>query len=293
MNLLSSTRRRYKGNLHMHSTKSDGRRSPADAVSWFRQAGYDFVAFTDHYVVIDVSQLSSDGFLAMWGVELCTDKTVLGQSYHLVVLGLRSPDKSFPRPVPGPIQNVIDEMNSAGAAVILAHPYWSGLTVNEMMPLEGLLGVEVFNTSANRDLGKALSAVQWDDTLARGKQWWGLAVDDTHWIDDDAGGGWVMVEADTLSEEAILAALRAGRFYSSSGPDILDLQRDGDTVSVRCSPVATINFVGHTQWGAQRRAEPGGALTEASYRLRGNERYLRVECSDAQGRTAWSNPIYL
>jgi hypothetical protein len=102
-----------------------------------------------------------------------------------------------------------------------------------------------------------------------------------------------MVEADSLSQDAVLAALRAGRFYASSGPDILYLSHEGDTVTVRCSPVSQINFIGRTQWGAHIEAAPGTTLTEASYRLRGREIYLRVECKDAQGRTAWSNAIYL
>jgi hypothetical protein len=55
----------------------------------------------------------------------------------------------------------------------------------------------------------------------------------------------------------------------------------------------TINFIGHTQWGYQRRAGPGGAINEAEYRLKGRERYLRAECVDARGHAAWTNPIFL
>ena len=36
--------------------------------------------------------------------------------------------------------------------------------------------------------------------------------------------------------------------------------------------------------------EPGETITEATHRLTGHEEYLRVECVDAQGRSAWTNP---
>ena len=38
----------YKGNLHMHTTRSDGRLHPRDAVEIYRKSGYDFIALTDH-----------------------------------------------------------------------------------------------------------------------------------------------------------------------------------------------------------------------------------------------------
>jgi len=283
---------RYKGNVHLHTTNSDGRLSPADAAAWYRQRGYHFVAITDHNKLTDVDELSDDGFLVIAACELDVDNTELGQTYHFLALGLHTPVAHAERRAVA-AQSVVDELNRLGAAVVLAHPYWSGLTVAEMLPLQGITGVEVYNTSAERDLGKGLSASQWDDVLARGRCWWGLGVDDTHWVDDDAGEGWVVVEAKSLTEASILAALREGRFYASTGPDIYSLVRDGSTLTVTCSPVKTINFIGQTQWGAQRRSTTDGLLTEAGYQMRGCETYVRVECVDERGRRAWSNPVYL
>ena len=39
-------------------------------------------------------------------------------------------------------------------------------------------------------------------------------------------------------------------------------------------------------------APEGELLERAEFRLRGGETYLRVECVDARGRTAWSNPAF-
>ena len=46
--LLQNQHNWYKGNLHMHTTCSDGRVSPEQAEDMYEQAGYDFIALTDH-----------------------------------------------------------------------------------------------------------------------------------------------------------------------------------------------------------------------------------------------------
>ena len=101
---------------------------------------------------------------------------------------------------------------------ILAHPYWSGLTHEEIAPLEGLLGLEVFNTTTEAAIGKGHASVIWDDLLRRGHRLLGVAVDDSHRPGFDSMRGWVVVRAPELTAPAITAALRAGHFYASNGP---------------------------------------------------------------------------
>ena len=38
----------YKGNIHTHTTKSDGDEEPSKVVRWFRRHGYDFLVLSDH-----------------------------------------------------------------------------------------------------------------------------------------------------------------------------------------------------------------------------------------------------
>src|SRR5437867_3143773 len=40
---------RLRGNLHAHTTFSDGVRSPASLVEIYETLGYDFLAITDHF----------------------------------------------------------------------------------------------------------------------------------------------------------------------------------------------------------------------------------------------------
>lgn len=39
----------WRGNLHTHSTRSDGRLSPEAVVEFYRDAGYDFLMLSDHF----------------------------------------------------------------------------------------------------------------------------------------------------------------------------------------------------------------------------------------------------
>ena len=38
----------YKGNLHTHTTLSDGAVAPDESIKRYKNAGYDFLAITDH-----------------------------------------------------------------------------------------------------------------------------------------------------------------------------------------------------------------------------------------------------
>ena len=40
----------YKGNLHVHSANSDGTLPPEELARVYREAGYDFLAITDHFL---------------------------------------------------------------------------------------------------------------------------------------------------------------------------------------------------------------------------------------------------
>jgi hypothetical protein len=285
----------YKGALHVHSTRSDGRLSPKAVEAAHREQGYHFLAMTDHDTITDLSAQSDDRFLNIPSVEVCYGRNAVGQHYHIVVLGVR---EMIDLPRETPVQEGIDRWTETSPVVFLAHPYWSGMTTDETMALERLVGLEIHNTSANCDLGKGLATVHWDDVLVRGKPWTGLAVDDTHWLRNNGSycesfGGWVWVKAESLAEPAILEALARGSLYSSTGPEIDALAIEDGVAMVNCSAVAKVNFVGHSQWGGQVRAPYGETITQASYRLNGNERYLRVECVDQAGRTAWTNPVYL
>jgi len=281
----------YRGNLHTHSTNSDGRKSVEDAVGWYRDNGYDFMALTDHRLVSDTSELASDGFITIPGMEMHGPDPWLGINYHIVGLGIRSFDRSNDEWGP---QEAIDRVNADGGLAILAHPYWLGQTAADMSELEGFVGMEVFNSICDRNVAKGLSAVQWDDFGDTVGITWGFASDDTHWAYGEKGRGWVMVRTGDFSQDGLISALRAGHFYSSMGPQIHDVEITPTQVHVRCSPVCRASLVTARASGSSCHAPAGDLLTEATFDRRGPpaypERYLRIEVEDIDGRVAWTNP---
>ena len=50
----------FKGNLHIHSTASDGGAGFAELADMYAREGYDFLCRTDHWVSSDVSADASE-----------------------------------------------------------------------------------------------------------------------------------------------------------------------------------------------------------------------------------------
>jgi hypothetical protein len=296
----------FKGNLHTHSTTSDGQLTPDEVADWYRSRGYHFLALTDHRIPSEARSVAED-FIMLSGIEIDGIDPTIGL-FHVIGLGFeRTPDLSLYEGSPSwlettvEMQQMIDNLHTAGAIVFLAHPYWSGEMSKDLLDMEGCFGLEVWNGACEVWDCKGLSAVHWDDLLAAGRRLWGLGTDDCHWWPGraDAGLGWVWVKTEELTQKAILDALVQGHFYASSGPQIHDLRLEGDEIHVRCSPVTAIDFVGNGPFCRRVVADPGETLTEASYNLAerfpGSEkllRYMRVACQDTQCRWAWSNPIF-
>lgn len=283
----------YKGNLHTHTNNSDGAWPKEKVAAEYKANGYNFLFITDHRRVVDVSGLSEDGFLVLHGEEIDCGKSDIGHSYHLAALNLKETVSVTDAP---DIQGIIDLVREKGGEVVLAHPYWSGLTIGDMMAIEGCVGVEVFNTTCANSIAKGYSAVHWDDMLARGKMLWGIASDDTHqhlneYRPIDICDAWIMAKLPELTETAVMDAIKAGRFYASNGPSIKDISIKDGKISVSTSEVKMINFVANVSSGSSRVAMESDTITEAEYQIRGSEKYVRVECFDKDGRWAWSNPL--
>jgi hypothetical protein len=60
----------YKGNIHCHSTRSDGRLTPAQQVEAYKQHGYDFLLLTEHNVFTDTREFDTPDFLLLPGMEI-------------------------------------------------------------------------------------------------------------------------------------------------------------------------------------------------------------------------------
>lgn len=287
----------YKGNIHTHSTFSDGTRTPKNLAEMYNGCGYDFLSITDHSIVTDVKGLGDHGFLLIPGEEICVGRSQAGTLYHIVALGVDEtlPFEDFERDLDPQI--VIDHINSLGGISILAHPYWSGLNHNDMVKLERYHGVEIYNTSCDYERNTGLSASHIDGLIVAGRRPLIFATDDHHGADRprvplDACGAWINVKAKTLTRKNILKSILDGLFYSSTGPEIkkISINHQG-IISVECSPAKSVSFVSTPSLGMKFYSDDS-PLTAVTYSGRPGETYIRIEVTDFTGGTAWSNPIY-
>ena len=112
--------------LHVHSRHTPGcSLSPLDVVRRAREAGLDGVAFTDMNTLEGLPEIreagKAEGFLALCGVEIATDR-----GHYLAFFPepgkVAAPPQIFGTP-PWPVQDVIAKVVSMGGAVVAAHPY--------------------------------------------------------------------------------------------------------------------------------------------------------------------------
>jgi hypothetical protein len=288
----------FKGNLHAHTRRSDGDLEPGELARRYAEMGYHFLSITDHNKLTSLDDAERYGLLLIPGEEVGIGLSEAGTNFHFVIIGIKR-EWTKPQDVSSKDiqpQSFIDEVREQGGEVILCHPYWSQLTVHDIISLDGYIAVEIFNTSCHYSIGKGFSTTHWDDLLVRGRFVWGLAVDDAHFHFNehrpaDLCGAWVMVKCQALTEIDVLDALKRGMFYSSTGPQIYDVRIEDNRIWVRSSPVATITFISDNGKGERWTAIDSDTITEAHYTLRGSERFLRIECMDAYGNLAWTNPM--
>jgi hypothetical protein len=300
--LFTSSAGVFRGNLHGHSTHSDGRNSPADVVRLYREAGYDFTCLSEHLwtnprfsapTVIDATAFDSPDFITIISAELhCPGKAHDRDGlWHIVANGL-PPD--FPVAAgseTGP--ELVARAVAAGAYVTIAHPEWYSLTDDEAQSLAsaGAHGVEIYNHSSAIESARGGGIATLDLLLNEGHRVHLTATDDSHHVPEDAFGGWVMVAAQSRSAGDIIASLKAGNFHASTGPDFTDLSLDGAKLHVGTSPVDRIILAGD-----RHRAEfvAGSGLSKACFDLADfNSAFFRVVAIDAQGHSAWSNPYWM
>jgi len=277
-----------KGQTHVHSTCSDGTLTYRELAERYASAGYDFIFATDHNVPATIESEPDLPLLALNGIEVNNGDYMYG-CFHVVGLGVHPdirPDPSTPLP------EAIRLLKSAGVFTILAHPAWLNNSGEDVLRY-GFDGVEVFNNLCYWDNGKGDSSVLWDRMLVGNHNVLGFASDDAHLTKGSPSwnGGWIMVNAQECSREAIIAAIRRGHFYSSCGPEIHSIHTTETSVRVRTSPARTVRLVGSTCQGRSVIAEDENGLTEVEIETPPTIDYWRLEVEDFQRRRAWTNTL--
>ncbi len=288
----------WRGNIHTHCTRSDGKFTPRQVVERYINAGYDFLAITDHFLpdygfpITDTVKFRNKNFTTILGAELHTGKTEQGGRWHILAVGL--PANFAPTKKTESGRDLARRALRAGAFVAVAHPQWYSLTERDINALGMVDSIEVFNGTSINYNDRADSWHIADIMLGRGKRYSICATDDFHGVPgrDDFGLGWVYVKSKWLEPAALVEALKGGNFYSSCGPQIFNIQLLARSkIKVQCSSAHRIfaTGIGHFAQSAH-----GYGLTEATLSIKKfKSPYVRITVKDRLGRRAWSNPIWL
>lgn len=288
MELFSEQGTWFKGNLHMHTTISDGQCAPEEAAAYYRRAGYDFLAITDHWH--QSAETQTDGFLQLAGCEWDTGDMVHTPVFHIVGVGMERP-VTLARSHSVPPQTLIDAIRAAGGLAILAHPAWSVTDPADVMKLHGLAGAEVYNTVSGIPWSndRPDSSLYFDIWAKQGRRMRCMAADDSHSYTGEQTRSFIRVKAPRLTSRAVKEALAAGNFYASQGPEFYRVAYEDGVVRVECSPVERVVFLSNTVWSAHRLASGGSGRAE--YHVEATDRFVRIELVDFYGRRAWCSPF--
>ena len=319
----------YKANLHCHTTLSDGQLSPEEVKALYKAHGYSVIAFTDHDIFLQHPELNEEDFLALNGyeVEIVSKETYgfnthkhchmcfvsLDEANQIQPMWHRSDylfpnatnhrdevkfDESQPDYVrsydPACINDMIRIAKEHNFFVTYNHPRWSMEEYPDYIQYNNMDAIEIVNYACLHGGFLDYNGVIYDEMLRNGKRPFAIAADDNHHADDTCGG-YTMLKAPALTYKDIANALKSGNFYASTGPEICDFWYEDGTVHITTGPAAKIILSTgiRRQKIVSAKALGVEAVTEAEFKLQGDEGYFRVTVVDAEGNTADTNAWFL
>ncbi|MEN3284462.1 MAG: hypothetical protein V7607_5602 [Solirubrobacteraceae bacterium] len=305
----------FRGNLHCHSTRSDGRLDPEQVVLAYKRLGYDFICLSDHFEaefgwqVTDTSAWRDRAFTTIIGAELSRPGP-LARKWFMLAAGL---PLDFAPVADGETgAQLAARARSSGAFVALLHPGFNATTLGDLEHAE-FDAVEIYNHGVARMNDRGDGWYLCEGLLDQGGRLSCIASDDAHFTPNGYGtiaGAWLHVRSPALETESLLAALKDGAFYATMGPEIHDVVVDRAEVEIHCSPVDVVAITGsghrarsvvHRAWDGGRdltyeagTVEAAGAdgITRCRLPLDGwaPGDWWRVTMMRADGRRAWTNP---
>jgi len=138
----------YPGNIHIHSTYSDGSGSIDEIASAAARAGLSYIIIADHETLAGLPRESYiNNVLVLVGMEINREKN------HYLAFGLSETISSNDH---NP-QQVIDQVNRAGGLGYIAHPFERGSRYVHQgkafpwkdWPVFGFTGLEIWNFSSH------------------------------------------------------------------------------------------------------------------------------------------------
>jgi hypothetical protein len=242
--------RPLKGDLHMHSHHSDGRESPAFVAASCRRIGLDFMALTDHGQYAPALEAQQAFAGVAHDLLICPGEEVHppDNSVHMVNFGgsfsvneeiaaerpaydaavataasaLPDVEQDAVRQQLASCSWVFQRIRAGGGLGIFCHPYWhvrqgytpAGDVTAALFAHKPFDAYEVIG-GYGRDAvdSNTLQVARYHEERARGNEFAIVGVSDAHGCHNSDLFGWyyTLVFAAGSSQEAIIAAIRAGR----------------------------------------------------------------------------------
>lgn len=298
-------KRWYKGNLHTHTTMSDGDMPPEFVAKWYKDNGYNFLVISDHNVLTPVAALNEtlaepEKYLLIPGEEVTTslDK----RPVHINAYGVDDVIKPFQgSDMREHIQANVNLIRKAGALPSLNHPNFQwALQSKDLLAIENLPLIEVYNghPAVNNRGGGGFESLEqmWDTLLTARKKVYGIAVDDAHNYKkfdksmSNPGRGWVVVRAASLARKDIMDGVTAGDFYSSTGVQLQELETSPKGIRLKVKQAGTVKYT--TEFiGARGKVLARAFGVDASYDLKRSDQYVRAVIHASNGDDAWVQPV--
>jgi hypothetical protein len=225
----------YRGELHVHSTESTGKGDIPAIRETARNLGLDFIALTDHFSASHWTRIAALPDLSSKPLFL-QSMEIAGDYGHANVHAV----SSWPFPLvddsgalcrylnletPPTMEHIADQVHAQGGLFCINHALSGifGWRYREF-PMDKADLFEILCTPDNTT--SFLYPTLWDTLLCQGKHLTGVGSSDSH--HPSAEGPWKLgvistwVYAEELSQSALIAGLKQGRVYVSSGSSRLE-----------------------------------------------------------------------
>ena len=272
------------GNLHAHTTASDGQRDHQAVIDDYAGRGHGFLMISDHDILTDAEDYADfdpHGMILVPGNEITANGPHM---LHVGASGLVEPDAER--------QCVIDGVKENGGFVLFNHPNWqsrfSHCPQDVMDACNDYAGLEIYNGVISRLDGSPYATNRWDMLLSAGRRMWGFANDDSHAASGDVALGWNVAYVKDETPEGVVDALAKGRFYASTGVEITRIEADDQRIVIETENASRIVALRDT---GRRVATIDGRTMELE--VPEDARYVRFECWGDGEAFAWTQPFFI
>jgi len=289
----------FLGQLHSHyipDIKIPGQKiGPEFTVNKYKDAGYDFIALTEHNELAQNPNVEGITF-----IENAEEDTQRRHGNHILAIGIKDPVNEELSD-----QERVTQINEQDGFSSFSHPnsYWYEIPLNNLLTIKTYNAIEIYNNGISA-AGKYLdlpsrenknpydneySIEKWDSVLSNRKLVYATAGDDFTPNNPGFDGAAIAVFAKDDSQVEIMDNLKSGNFYALQGSKAprIKIVTDGDQIIVDSNDLGDIKFIGKD---GQLLKEDNNTRS-STYVAKGDEIYVRVEVEGMYNLKSWSQPL--